>query len=50
LNPDVVILDLRMPGGSGLDLSAVLKEQRPALIVIVFTEKFAPDSVHLRRI
>jgi DNA-binding NarL/FixJ family response regulator len=36
LEPDVVILDLRMPGGSGLDVLEALRqrERRPAVIVL----------------
>src|SRR5712675_1606051 len=36
LNPDAVILDLKMPGGSGLDILLALKKERPDTIVIVF--------------
>ena len=43
LNPDAVILDLKMPGGSGLDLLLALKKQKPATIVIVFTALASPQ-------
>ena len=43
LNPDAVILDLRMPGGSGLDLLVALKKQSPTIIVIVFTALSSPE-------
>jgi two-component system, NarL family, response regulator DevR len=36
-NFDVLILDIHMPGGSGLDVLAVAKAARPAPIVIMLT-------------
>jgi two-component system nitrogen regulation response regulator GlnG len=35
--PDVLITDIRMPGASGLDLLRRIRDQRPALPVIVMT-------------
>lgn len=37
LNPDVVILDIRMPGGNGIDVLENIKKDNPALIVIMLT-------------
>ncbi len=37
LRPDVVILDLHMPGGNGLDVLQDMKRNTPAPIVIIFT-------------
>jgi DNA-binding NarL/FixJ family response regulator len=37
LKPDVVILDIRMPGGSGLDVLQHIKQTQPAPRVIVLT-------------
>jgi DNA-binding NarL/FixJ family response regulator len=37
LFPDVVTLDLQMPGGSGLDVLRLIKKERPGTIVIVIT-------------
>ena len=37
LNPDVVILDIRMPGGSGLDVLQDIKKDKQAPLVIVLT-------------
>lgn len=37
LSPDVVILDLQMPKGSGLDVLRVVKRTSPQTCVIVFT-------------
>jgi len=35
--PDVIISDIRMPGASGLDLLARIREQHPRLPVIIMT-------------
>ena len=37
LKPDVVILDIRMPGGSGLDVLQHIKQDEPAPMVIILT-------------
>jgi len=37
LKPDVVILDIRMPGGNGIDVLENIKEKRPATKVIMLT-------------
>lgn len=37
LNPDVIILDLQLPNGSGLDVLKVVKRNSPQTCVIVFT-------------
>jgi DNA-binding NarL/FixJ family response regulator len=37
LNPDVVILDIRMPRGNGIDVLQNIKKDNPALIVIMLT-------------
>jgi len=37
LNPDVVILDIRMPGKSGIEVLKELKQDKPNLIVIMLT-------------
>jgi DNA-binding NarL/FixJ family response regulator len=35
--PDVVILDIRMPGGSGIDVLQTIKQSEPAPMVIILT-------------
>jgi len=42
--PDVIISDIRMPGASGLDLLARLREQFPRLPVIIMTAHSDLDS------
>jgi len=37
LNPDVVILDIRMPRGNGIDVLQNIKKDNPSLIVIMLT-------------
>ena len=37
LNPEVVILDIRMPGGSGIDVLQRIKKGGPSPLVIVLT-------------
>src|SRR5437764_11818681 len=37
LQPDVVILDIRMPDGSGIDVLETVKQSTPAPIVIMLT-------------
>lgn len=37
LRPDLVIVDLRMPGGSGMDLIPYAREHNPNAVVIVLT-------------
>ena len=37
LRPDVVILDIRMPGGSGIDVLETIKQNGAAPIVIILT-------------
>ena len=42
--PQVVVTDIRMPGGSGLDLLQTIKERHPALPVIIMTAYSDLDS------
>ncbi len=37
LKPDVVILDIQMRGGSGIDVLETIKKNKPSPIVIMFT-------------
>ena len=41
LNPDAVILDIRMPGGSGIDvLQAIKRRENPPLVIILTNYSF----------
>ena len=42
--PQVLVSDIRMPGGSGLDLLATIKERQPGLPVIIMTAYSDLDS------
>jgi two-component system nitrogen regulation response regulator GlnG len=42
--PQVVVTDIRMPGGSGLDLLQTIKERHPTLPVIIMTAYSDLDS------
>jgi two-component system response regulator DevR len=44
LEPDVVVLDIRLPGGSGLDACRQIKDYRPETRIIILTS-FADDDV-----
>src|SRR2546425_323425 len=37
LKPDAVILDIRLPGGSGIDVLRTLKQEKPSPHVIMLT-------------
>ena len=43
LRPEVVVLDIRMPGGSGIDVLKHVKRQRPAPVVIMLTNYLFPQ-------
>ena len=43
LDPDVVVMDISMPGMSGLSATRVLKEARPRLAIVVLT-RHADDA------
>lgn len=37
MKPDALILDLQMPGGSGLDVLRAIRTEQPRICVLVFT-------------
>lgn len=47
--PDVVVLDLLLPGRLGWDLMPLLREQDPGLPVIAMTAASSPDVEHAAR-
>jgi DNA-binding NarL/FixJ family response regulator len=36
-NPDVLILDIHMPDGNGIDILKQIKKERPSIIVVMLT-------------
>jgi len=46
-NPDVVLLDLKMPDSDGIEVLRKLKKIRPSIAVIMQTGHGDPDSVRL---
>ncbi len=45
LNPDIVILDIRMPGGSGLDACRTIHEGHPDIKIIILTSYADDESI-----
>ena len=45
LQPDVVVMDLQMPGMSGIEATAALREEHPELAVLVLTMYEDDESV-----
>ncbi len=45
LNPDVVLLDLHMPGTSSLEAIPLLKEEAPEVVIIMLTVSEDADSL-----
>lgn len=45
LKPDLVLLDLRMPSGNGLDIAKAIKREMPEIKVVIMSQN---DAVHLR--
>ena len=43
--PDLVLMDLRMPGMSGLDAIGMIKEEVPATLVIVLSVSDDPQDL-----
>ena len=50
-NPDVILLDLVMPGIDGQEVCRRVREFSPSTLIIYFTAKMEPvDSLQLRRL
>ena len=42
-HPDLIFMDIRLPGGNGLDLTKKIKAQHPDIVVIVLTGYDLPE-------
>jgi DNA-binding NarL/FixJ family response regulator len=42
-NPDVIFMDVRMPGRSGISLTGQIKRQHPAIVIIMLTHADTPE-------
>ena len=43
--PDIVILDIRLNGGNGIDVLKKIKEEKPETTVIIFTNYMYPEYI-----
>lgn len=50
LSPDVVMLDIQMPGCSGLEVAASLPRPRPAILFCTAYEQYAVDAFELNAV
>jgi DNA-binding NarL/FixJ family response regulator len=46
LVPDVVVMDLRMPGLGGVDATALIRKENPAARIVVLTTFEGDDDIH----
>src|SRR5215208_7367452 len=50
LSPDILLLDIQMPGCSGLEVAASLGRPRPAIIFCTAFDQYAVDAFELQAV
>lgn len=43
LNPDLIVLDIRMPGGTGMDIIDDIKKFNPKITIVILTNYHFPE-------
>ena len=43
LNPDLIVLDIKMPGGTGMDIIGDIKKFNPKIVIIILTIHHFPQ-------
>ncbi len=46
LRPDLLVIDVRLPDGDGIDVAAALRQARPDLLILVLSTNAGDETVH----